>query len=66
MKIILTIVLTALVTTTTLFVVNHFTLFGYYLPHKPQIVYMLPNDISAHFTPSFMIVGEEIAGEVNE
>ncbi|MBU1173521.1 MAG: hypothetical protein KKD44_28470 [Proteobacteria bacterium] len=50
------ILITIVVVLTIMFGVNYFTLFGYYLPHKPQVVYMSYQDISAHFYPQFVAV----------
>ena len=44
-----------------LFVINYFTVFGYYLPHKSQVIYMTRGDISAHFTPQFFLIEDNIS-----
>jgi hypothetical protein len=41
-----------------LFVINYFTCFGYYLPHKPQVVYMATDDISVHSKPMFIAIDD--------
>ena len=52
----LTILLTVFVTLVILFIANYYTVFGYYLPHKPQIIYMESGDISVHFRPMFILI----------
>lgn len=51
-----TVFLTTIIILATLYTINYFTVFGYYLPHKQHTIYMQGNDISAHFTPKFMLL----------
>jgi hypothetical protein len=42
-----------------LFMVNYYTSFGYYLPHKPQFIDMVPDDISIHVKPEFIVIDSD-------
>lgn len=39
-----------------LYIANYFTCFGYYLPHRPAVIYVAPGDVSAHFYPEIITV----------
>lgn len=56
-KISLLVLSTILFTCSLLFTINYFTLFGYYLPHKQQIIDTdLSHDIFRESHPSYMVI----------
>ena len=56
---------TLLIVFSTLFVINYFTCFGYYLPHKAHVIFMKPNDISAHAYPMYLPLEEPPSPTIN-
>ena len=60
LKYLLTIGITAVALLAIIFTINYFTLFGYYLSHKSQVVYMARDDISVHFIPQFIVISDNV------